>query len=111
MTKGIDPHPHDAGPEAHEEYAFFWEVQNRQGVPCFARDVHSWGMLSEDLKALVQMHTKRDYAIYVRAYDFGEYPEVYDAMAAAGARLISLGEAEELILAGKTIPDVPGENG
>lgn len=111
MTKDIDPHPHDAVSKAHESHAFFWEVQNRRGVPCFARDAHGWDDLSGNLETQVQSLTKRDRAIYVRAYDFGKYPEIYDAMAAAGARVISLSEAEELILAGKPIAGVVGEKG
>ena len=111
MVADINPHPHDAESEAHDKYAFFWELQNRRGVPCFARDAHSWGDLSGDLVAQVQSRTKLDHAIYVRAYDFGKYPEIYGAMAAAGARLIPLSEAENFIRAGQTIAGVPGENG
>lgn len=68
---GIDPHPNDAVPEAHENYAFFWEVQNRRGVPCFSRDVHSWSILGEDVAKSVRTHVKTDYAIYVRAAPSG----------------------------------------
>jgi hypothetical protein len=111
VNKGIDPHPHDAVPEAHDRYAFFWEVQNRRGVPSFVRDVYGWDELSEDFEAQVKARTKRNRAIYVGAYDFGKYPEIYAAMQEAGARVIPLNEAEDLVRSGKTIPGVPGANG
>ena len=111
MSSSIVPHPHNAVPEAHEEYVFFWEVQNRRGVPCFMRDVHGWNELSENFEAQVKARTKQNRAIYVRAYDFGRYPEIYDAMQVTGARVIPLSEAKELVPSGITIPGVPGENG
>lgn len=102
-------HPNEVHPEWHEKEAIFWEVQNRNGVPGFHSDRHSWNLLEPNFRKAVQDRTKRDYAIYVRAYDFGKYPAIYDAMEAAGARLISLQEADDLVAAGKTIPGVPGD--
>lgn len=104
-------HPNEVHHSWHEKEAIFWELQNRHGVPGFHGDRHGWTLFESDFTKAVQDRTKRDYAIYVRAYDFGKYPEIYEAMEAVGARVISLQEADELVAAGKTIPGVPGSNG
>lgn len=101
-------HPNDVDPSWHKKEAIFWELQNRHDVPGFHGDRHSWDLFEADLEKAVQDRTKRQYAIYVRAYDFGKYPAIYDAMEAVGARVISLQEADDLVAAGKAIPGVPG---
>lgn len=101
-------HPNKVDRSWHEREFIFWEVQNRQGVPGFYADRHSLKLFDSDFSKEVQVRTKTEYAIYVRAYDFGKYPEVYKAMEDAGAELVSLEEAEALIESGQTIQNVPG---
>lgn len=104
-------HPNEVHSDWHDKEVIFWEVQNRHGVPGFHADRHAWDLFEGDLKKEVQKRTKTSYAIYVRAYDFGKYPAIYEAMEAAGARVISLNEAEALIAAGEAVPGVPGAKG
>lgn len=104
-------HPNEVHQSWHENEAIFWELQNRHGVPGFHGDRHSWILFDSDLNKAVQDRTKKDNAIYVRAYEFGKYPAIYEAMAAVGARLISLKEAEKLVQSGQTVPGVPGVSG
>ncbi len=101
-------HPNEVHQSWHEKEAIFWELQNRHGVPGFHGDRHSWDLFETDFDKAVKHRTKRNYAIYVRAYDFGKYPAIYEEMESVGARVISLQEADDLVAAGKTIPGVPG---
>lgn len=101
-------HPKDVHEDWHQKVAIFWEVQNRHGVPGFHGDRHDWALFSTDLATQVKARTKTSYAIYVRAYDFGQYPEIYNVMESTGAKLISLDEADALVRSRKTVPDVPG---
>ena len=103
------PHPDKVHESWHNREAIFWELQNRHGVPGFHCDRHSWTLFDSDFTKAVQDRTKPAHAIYVRAYEFGRYPEIYEAMEAVGARVISLQEADDLVAAGETIPDVVGD--
>lgn len=90
-------HPNMVDARWHADTAIFWQIRIHNGKLNFYGDCYSWDIFEDQFETTAQSRTLRDDVIYVQAYKFGRYLDIYAAMEAAGTRLISLEEAEELI--------------